>query len=197
MINFPTPTAVGEQFEDAASGNSWLWDGIAWIGTGGGGGGGGAAGGFPAGTRMAFQQAVAPTGWVRDTTLEDYAMRVVSGNNAWTGGGGSVGFTTAFAGGLSSGNTTLTIAQMPTHNHDVYDPGHAHNFPTPIYSNCPGNPDQFVQVLASGNYLNLLAYIDYNATSISLYNQGGGGAHSHTLPNFAVKYLDFIIATKS
>jgi len=34
MINFPIPTAVGEQFEDPASGNSWKWDGIAWIGIG-------------------------------------------------------------------------------------------------------------------------------------------------------------------
>jgi len=35
MINFPIPTAVGEQFEDPASGNSWEWDGIGWIGSGG------------------------------------------------------------------------------------------------------------------------------------------------------------------
>ena len=34
MIDFPTPTAVGEQFEDAASGNSWEWDGITWNGLG-------------------------------------------------------------------------------------------------------------------------------------------------------------------
>ena len=37
MINFPIPTAVGEQFEDPASGNSWEWDGIGWIGGGSGG----------------------------------------------------------------------------------------------------------------------------------------------------------------
>jgi hypothetical protein len=42
MINFPIPTAVGDQFEDPASGNSWLWDGIAWLSAGGAGGGGGA-----------------------------------------------------------------------------------------------------------------------------------------------------------
>jgi hypothetical protein len=36
-INFPTPTAVGQQFVDTASGNSWQWDGIAWISDGDGG----------------------------------------------------------------------------------------------------------------------------------------------------------------
>ena len=46
------------------------------------------------GTKMLFQQSTAPTGWTKDTTHNDKALRVVSGTASI---GGSVAFTTAFA----------------------------------------------------------------------------------------------------
>ena len=72
---------------------------------------------FAAGTAILFQQTTAPTGWTKSTTHDNKALRVVSGSAS---SGGSVAFTTAFASqGVSGsvGNTTLSIAQIPSHGH--------------------------------------------------------------------------------
>ena len=86
-----------------------------------------AGAGFPRGTRMLFQQSSAPTGWARDTSHHDKALRVVSGA---VGGGGSKGFSAIFgrprvSGSVSSriggrtGAHRLTVAQMPSHSHSI------------------------------------------------------------------------------
>lgn len=79
-----------------------------------------------------FYQAAAPTGWTKVTTLNDRALRVVSGN---TGGsfGGSQTFSTIFPSTVRSvsidfsstvpvtgtvGNHTLTVSQIPDHTHN-------------------------------------------------------------------------------
>src|SRR5210317_526087 len=98
---------------------------------------------FPAGTSMLFQQTAAPTGWTKQTTHNDKALRIVTGT---VGTGGSSAFSTAFAtpsvtGGAVSGNpgtnqtvsagnlavsisgnisnTTLTVSQIPSHSHQT------------------------------------------------------------------------------
>ena len=81
--------------------------------------------------------------------------------------GGSVAFTTAFAASLNAGNTTLSTAQMPAHTHTN------------------GSTDL---VPAGGGCS--LAGANTNTGST-----GGGGSHNHTLPSFAVSYVDVIIAT--
>jgi hypothetical protein len=68
---------------------------------------------FPSGTKMTFQQTSAPTGWTKDTTHDNKALRVVSGT---AGSGGSVNFTTAF-GSQNVGATTLDATQIPGHDH--------------------------------------------------------------------------------
>ena len=95
-------------------------------------------GGFPSGTLMLFQQTAAPTGWTKQTTHNDKALRVVSGT---AGTGGSSAFTTAFgtpsvsgsvglSGDLAAGNlavsmsgsisdTTLSTNQIPSHTHSL------------------------------------------------------------------------------
>jgi hypothetical protein len=147
-----------------------------------------AGGGFPSGTAMLFVQTSAPTGWTKSTTHDNKALRVVSGTAS---SGGSVAFTTAFASGLSAGATTLSTSQIPAHSHGVTDPGHSHNINTGL-------------VFASGTAREssrpsgtpLGTYILSNTTGISINNAGGGGSHDHTLPSFAVQYVDVIIATK-
>jgi hypothetical protein len=126
-------------------------------------GGGGAA--FPSGTLMLFQQTSAPTGWTKQTTHDNKALRVVSGT---AGSGGSVAFTTAFASSLSAGATTLSTSQIPAHTH---------TWQYNIYGN-PGTA-------GSGE-----AHANQNTGST-----GGGGSHTHTLPSFAVSYVDLIIAS--
>ena len=147
----------------------------------------GLGGGFPAGTRMVFQQTSAPTGWTKDTTaaINNSALRFVTGT---AGSGGSVAFTTAFASqavtGTNgvSGSTTLTTAQMPSHNHSAavyyYDGGGMYYF----------------RCSQAINY--------YNSPSVS--STGGGGSHNHGAASFTgnaidltVKYYDLIIGVKN
>jgi microcystin-dependent protein len=83
-----------------------------------------------------------------------------------------VAFTTAFASGLSAGSTTLSTAQIPSHTH------------TNGVATSGGNQDAF----GCGTQFRL----GQNTGST-----GGGGSHDHSLPSFAVSYVDVIIATKN
>ena len=124
--------------------------------------------GFATGTKMLFQQTSAPTGWTKDTTHDNKALRVVSGT---AGSGGSIAFTTAF-GSQNVGNTTLSLAQIPSHTHGVVG---------------------YVSVSGGGSFGN-------PAGSSPIVNNtlaaGSGGSHTHTL-DLAVQYVDLIICTKS
>lgn len=147
---------------------------------------------FPAGTKLAFPQASAPTGWTQDTSVNDYAMRIVSGTGGGTGG--SVAFTTAFASGLSDGATTLSTSQIPSHGHSLY--GNATS------GNSGGNglaTGGTYGVLGSNSSAPANSYVLNSPAAGVPYvqNTGGGGSHTHTLPSFAVQYKDFIIATKN
>ena len=135
---------------------------------------------IPAGTIMLFVQSAAPTGWTKSTTHNNKALRVVSGT---AGSGGSVAFTTAFASQAVSGavgNTTLSSAQMPWHEHYV-----------------------FGQVLfgsgAAGSAFPMVSSGD-GFRSTGTASAGLGEAHGHsfsgTAINLAVQYVDVIIATK-
>jgi hypothetical protein len=155
---------------------------------------------FPAGTRMSFQQTAAPTGWTKDTTaaLDNTAMRIVTGSVV---NGGTVDFTTAFTsqtptGSVSitsvtgtAGATTLTTPQIPSHTHSVIATG-------PV----GGTPGQSWNVFVGSQA---------NGGTFSVNAEGGNGSHDHPFSfssgsgsftgnaiNLAVKYYDFIIASK-
>jgi hypothetical protein len=143
---------------------------------------------MPAGTRVLFQQSSAPTGWTKDTTHNDATLRVVSGT---AGSGGSVDFTTAFNATNTVDGTSITTAQMPVHTHTVNDPGHAHPYTAGIvFSNTAGTSD------FRGSHNQSLTTTS-SLTGITNNNQGSGNAHTHTLTNLAVKYVDTILATKN
>lgn len=128
-----------------------------------------AAAGFPTGTRMAFQQTAAPTGWTKDTTaaINDSILRLVTGSVT---SGGSVGWSLA-----SVGATTLSISQIPSHDHSG------------TYNNPVGTGS------ATGNSFNPSP--NRPTTTGSVVAQGGGGSHTHGLAGDC-KYYDFIIASK-
>lgn len=141
-----------------------------------------ANGAFPSGTKMLFHQAAAPTGWTKVTTINDAALRVVSGT---TGGGtgGSTAFSTLFAGGQAvtlSGNvgaTTLSTSQMPAHAHSNGGLGSNYN--------------------STSSYTS----VEHGRSQGNTGSAGGGGSHTHTLEgtatiSLAVKYTDVIICTK-
>lgn len=154
---------------------------------------------FPAGTRMLFHQTAAPTGWTKDTTINDKALRVVSGT---VGSGGTTAFSTVFAsrtpagtvGNTTStgtvGGTTLTTATMPAHTHDVQ------------YTFGVGTTTGIQRSL------NALSSSVGSVAGAAL-STGSGGSHTHSLTmnahnhtftgtamDFAVQYVDVIIASK-
>jgi hypothetical protein len=142
------------------------------------------------GSLMLFFQTSAPTSWVKQTTDNDVALRVVNGT---VSPGGSISFSSAFPNStkpISSpvtvsgtvGNHTLTTTEIPSHTHPI---GGTQG------SNRAGPGPQ--------------------GTTGSSFGQngatGGSGAHSHpftessvtlsTTLDLRVQYVDVIVASKS
>lgn len=149
---------------------------------------------FPSGTKLAFNQASAPPGWTQltSTSLNDASMRIVTGSGG--GSGGSTGFTSVFTGSRSSsislssggsvGGHILSVSQMPSHRHIL-------TFRIKENDTAAGGGDDGVVVDTPYEYTGY---------------EGGDAIHGHTFTNpsytmssmdFAVKYVDFIIAQKS
>lgn len=150
-----------------------------------------AASAFPSGTLMLFQQTTAPTGWTKQTTHNNKALRVVTGT---AGSGGTTAFTSVFTdqtptitlSGLSAAATTLAVSQMPSHNHSVSGFGYT-------------NSRRTLYELAEETYSNTALVTTTTGA------QGGGGSHSHSVSGSAssstvtlnVQYVDLIIASKN
>jgi len=167
-----------------SSGNVLTSNGTTWTSA--------AAAAFDSGTLMLFQQTTAPTGWTKQTTHNNKALRVVSGTAS---SGGSVAFTTAFASQTPSGTvsvtvtagtlavgigtlavanttatgtvggTTLATSEIPAHSH------------TQRYS---------VNRNVNSIYNTRLSNTTENSSdTISILNTGGGGSHSHSFTGTA------------
>ena len=142
---------------------------------------------FPSGTVMLFVQSAAPTGWTKSTAHNDKALRVVSGS---VSSGGSVAFSTAMANrGVTIYSTTLSVAQMPSHDHP--------------FTRLFGTGSDFGVWSTNSGY-------NYGFTSSTAFDQnqgyknevaaaqGGGGSHNHSgALDMAVQYVDVILATKN
>jgi hypothetical protein len=142
---------------------------------------------FPSGTVMLFVQTSAPTGWTKSTTHDNKALRVVSGTAS---SGGSIAFTTAFANG-NAGSTTLSTAQMPSHNHQ----GQAYA-PSNIGGSNPWSGFSTTATLNNFTSWQLATNSLGAPTYLGVAYNGGGGSHTHSL-SLAVQYVDVIIATKN
>jgi len=181
---------------------------------------------FPSGTKMLFQQTSAPTGWTKDTTHNNKALRVTSGT---VGTGGNVPFSTVF-GITATNNHTLTAAQMPSHTHNTNNTGThthstsatgAHSHSVKI-SESNYNGALAPSVMDRNGYLSAGIRSNYSAGGITTWTNNGSlndnsnhshntnnaGAHSHSMNNagsggahshgidLRVHYVDVIIATK-
>lgn len=153
-------------------------------------------------TKMTFRSTAAPTGWTKDTTYNNAAFRVTSGAISQTTTAGKE-FTTLLA------SRTLAQANLPNvsfsgsaasngdHTHFVVataTSGSVVNSTTSIARNNTGG-------LADYNY-QLCGHA--NAPTVALSSEDG--AHTHTVSvssggsgtalDFAVNYVDLILATK-
>ena len=126
-----------------------------------------AAPAFATGTLMLFQQTAAPTGWTKQTTHNDKALRVVSGTAS---SGGTSAFSTVF-GKTASDAFTLTTAHMPSHTHGI-----------PILNSQGGGEGPSP---GTSSVLN----------TVTSGSAGSGGSHSHGM-DIRVQYVDLIIAAK-
>lgn len=78
----------------------------------------------------------------------------------------------------------LTVAELPSHSHQVNDPGHRHSF----HQGTNQSVDQAIwQPVAKGELNN--AHIEPSQTGITLSAAGGGQAHSIIQPSVVVRYL--------
>ena len=156
--------------------------------------------GAPSGTKMTFRQTAAPTGWTKDTTYTDAAFRVTSGTISEQATAGKE-FSTLFAA------RTIAEANLPSHTHGAgtlataSDGAHTHT----VSSTTGGT---FVVEGGSGD--------DWTNPGAGLTIGGGAGAtaasngaHTHTISgstgatgsgtamDFAVNFVDLIIATRN
>lgn len=125
---------------------------------------------FPSGTVMLFQQATAPTGWTKQTVLNDYGLRVTSGTPGVTAG---TAFSTVFA-QTATGNTTISQATSPSHTHTLPALG----------QNTPVGGGSTAQPLING------------AGTTTTSSIGSDGAHDHAV-NLTLAYVDVIMAAKN
>ena len=153
---------------------------------------------FTSGTRMLFNQTSAPTGWTKDTSSTNRALRLVSGT---VGTGGVNTFTgqlnaSVTTSGGSVSNHTLTTAQLPAHFHNVW---------TRNETNIDGSRGTSNQNTAdhhwtsSGGGYRQVHIGGGNYAPISS-NTGSGNSHNHgfTNPSFNlnIAYTDVMIAQK-
>lgn len=131
---------------------------------------------IPSGTAMLFVQTAAPTGWTKSTTHNNKALRVVSGTAS---SGGTTAFTTVFAA------RTIAEANLPAHTHAVTDPGHTHTVVT-TGTNAGATYSNAERATTLGPFTT-----SSSTTGITIGNTGSG-----TAMDFAVQYVDCIIAVK-
>lgn len=159
---------------------------------------------LPKGTRMFFQQSAAPTGWIKQTTRNDVALRLVSGNVSERTNGMS--FTVCFDHGRRTssvtpsgwiGQTSLANNALPWHRHHTVLGGQRGD---PC---CGWHGDD---TITTEHYdgCNCYRYGEANA-SLSSSAGGQGGSHAHSLNMNShdhelymdVNYIDVILAEKA
>jgi hypothetical protein len=162
---------------------------------------------FPAGTKMLFNQTTAPTGWTKDTTHNDKALRITNGT---VGTGGSVAFETAFASQTPAGTVAVTVAghalsisEMPTHSHFTFES--TRSSATLSGANLTTENAPFQQHRGQGSdWAYLMADSGAQADVGKSSDSGGDAEHTHTgtgtftgtAIDLDVQYVDVIIASK-
>ena len=149
-------------------------------------------------------QGSAPTGWVKDTSDNDYTLRCVTGS---VSSGGSSGFSSVMSskdltGSLSVtgtvGGTSLTSSMIPSHNHGPY-PAAATVVGTLTQPLIPGPStsrtvqNQFTPGVVSPGGVNP----GVTATAHDHPLNPATSPITFTTVDLAIKYVDSILATRT
>jgi hypothetical protein len=154
---------------------------------------------LPSGTAMLFVQAAAPTGWTKDFTYNDRALRVVSAI-AGGGGGGVQAFSTVFS-RTATDLFNLQVQHLPayflpatvtdTRTWRLQDPQILRNW-NGVNNDLPYNPDGgFIMSLSRNSPVEVAS----GSISTSVHS-GGSGFSLAAGMDIRVQYCDAIICTK-
>ncbi len=151
-------------------------------------------GSFEAGTKILFRQTAAPTGWTKDTTYTDAALRVTSGTISQQATAGKE-FSTLLAA------RTIAEANLPSHSHTfsgttgLQSQNHTHSFTYSTGSGSDGAGQRVSSIQTSGGANSVTSQgvsQDHNHTYSGTTSSVGSG----TAMDFAVNFVDCIIATR-
>ena len=103
------------------------------------------------------------------------------------GAGAGAGLTSRTLGDISGEEThVLTTGEMPSHNHGVTDPGHAHSY---VNNTNDQNTDNPFATETAADQVDLNQTTSSNTTGISINNTGGGQAHNVMQPYVVLRYF--------
>ena len=147
---------------------------------------------FPSGTVLAgFVQTAAPTGWTKDTTHNNKALRLVSGTVST---GGTTAFTSVFT------SRTIAAANLPSHTHTFsgttngQSVSHTHGM---AYTATTGDGGSGTRIAAIGSGASTADTGNASQDHTHTYaGTTGTGSGSGTAMDFAVQYVDVVICIK-
>ena len=148
---------------------------------------------FAAGTRLAFQQSAAPTGWTIETgaAYNNAALRIITSGTAGTGG--TAAFTTAFTSRTPAGTVATTNAGTTLSTSQYGLLSHSHDYTRTLIGS--GSTIEDGSPLTSTS--TTVATSTESDTTVSSHTHTATSTFTGTAMDFAVKYVDFIIATKN
>lgn len=148
------------------------------------------------GTLMLFQQTTAPTGWTKQVTHNDKALRIVSGT---AGDGGTDAFSVTFDAAKATEDYTLLVADIPDHAHSGTTDASTVQVTIPsVNADASGSSSGFDYASATR-----LSITDKTSNVSGSHTHpfttdtdgGGNGAHAHDI-TMDLQYVDVIIASK-